>query len=125
MNDRSRTPARSISALLLIAVLSLVTAQACGPFFSPDVFVLKMRPDKPKDFAAGSLGVLLPTYPRQDLIVAFRYLNGGTLSQQEQRAYEPTYAGDDPEEYRRWSTDDAQDFGLSLIHISMWKPVRP
>jgi hypothetical protein len=111
MNDRSRTPARSISALLLIAVLSLVTAQACGPFFSPDVFVLKMRPDKPKDFAAGSLGVLLPTYPRQDLIVAFRYLNGGTLSQQEQRAYEPTYAGDDPEEYRRWSTDDAQDFG--------------
>src|ERR1017187_1222968 len=60
--------------------------------FLSDVFVRKLRPDNPKEFAAGKLGVLLPTYPRADLVVAFRYLNGGILSATEQKAYQPTYS---------------------------------
>jgi hypothetical protein len=96
-----------VPSLLLICVLALLTAQACGPDFVPDVFVLKLRPDKPKDFAAGKLGVLLPTYPRADLIVAFRYLNGGVLSPAEQAAYAPTYAESDPQWMQQWTAENA------------------
>jgi len=78
-----------VPSLLLLATMSLFTAQACGPDFFVDVFVRKLRPDNPKEFAAGKLGVLLPTYPRADLAVAFRYLNGGVLSPAEQQAYHP------------------------------------
>src|ERR1035441_10349597 len=98
-----------IPTFILIFVMSLFTAQACGPDFYPDVFVRKMRPDHPKEFAAGKLGVLLPTYPRADLTVAFRYLNGGTLSTGEQLAYEPTetyYSEVDWAE--RWKEEDAE-----------------
>lgn len=87
---------RFIPSLLLLVIGSLFTAQACGPEFYPDVFVRKLRPDNPKDFAAGKLGVLLPTYPRADLTVAFRYLNGGSLSVAEQKAYQPTYSNAEP-----------------------------
>jgi hypothetical protein len=79
-----------VPSLLLLVMMTLFTAQACGPDFFPDVFVRQLRPDKPKEFAAGKLGVLLPTYPRADLAVAFRYLNGGSLSANEQKAYQPT-----------------------------------
>jgi hypothetical protein len=88
----------------IIILLSLVTAQACGPSFFPDVFVLKMRPDKPNEFAAGSLGILLPTYPRQDLVVAFRYLNGAALTPAEQAAYEPSYSMGDPAWEKQWES---------------------
>jgi len=77
-------------SLLILVVLPLVTVQACGPEFYPDVFVRKMRPDNPKEFAAGKLGILLQTYPRADLIVAYRYLNGGKLTSTEQAGYSPT-----------------------------------
>jgi hypothetical protein len=112
MNSPHRTPTRSVFrrfvlSTCLIVALSLFTAQACGPFFFPDVFVLKLRPDKPKEFAAGSLGVLLPTYPRQDLAVAFRYLNGGTLSAAEQAAYEPSYSMNDPDWEKHWNQQAA------------------
>jgi len=91
-----------IPALMLIFVMSLFTAQACGPDFYPDVFVRKLRPDNPKEFAAGKLGVLLPTYPRADLVVAFRYLNGGILTATEQKAYQPSYEESDPEWEKNW-----------------------
>lgn len=81
-----------LGALLSAVVMPLATVQACGPDFTPDVFVYTMHPDAPKDFAAGKLGVLLPTYPRADLSVAYRYLTGGSLSKDEQAAYTPTYS---------------------------------
>ena len=83
---------KRLFALAPIAVLILMpfyTAQACGPEFFPDVFVRTFHADHPADYAAGKLGILLPTYPRADLAVAYRYLNGGTLTLQEQKAYKP------------------------------------
>lgn len=124
MNIRPRTQARAVAAFLLIAVLSLVTAQACGPEFFADVFVLKLRPDKPKEFAAGSLGVLLPTYPRQDLIVAFRYLNGGTLAPPEQAAYEPTFAMNDPEWEGHWDRLAAEQKKSDVSPMDAWIAAR-
>jgi hypothetical protein len=89
-----------ILSLVLLVVLPLVSVEACGPDFYPDVFVRKMRPDNPKEYAAGKLGILLPTFPRADLIVAYRYLNGGTLTQAEQSAYTPT------ESYYEWMHEE-------------------
>ena len=96
-----------LSSLLLVVLMTLFTAQACGPDFYPDVFVRKLRPDKPKEFAAGKLGVLLPTYPRADLVVAFRYLNGGSLTPGERETYQPTYADGEPEVEQTWAREEA------------------
>lgn len=85
-----------VGALVAALVMPLVTVQACGPDFFPDVFVYTLHPDAPKDFAAGKLGVLLPTYPRADLAVAYRYLIGGKLGKDEQAAYAPMYSMAEP-----------------------------
>lgn len=98
-----------VPSLLLLAIMTLFTAQACGPDFSADVFVRKLRPDNPKEFAAGKLGVLLPTYPRADLTVAFRYLNGGVLSPAERKAYQPTDSHYSEEEWvAKWQREEAE-----------------
>jgi hypothetical protein len=78
--------ALSLLPALVAIVLPFVAVQACGPFFEPDIFVRKKHPDRPADYAAGKLGILLPTYPRLDLIVAWRYLNGASLVGEEQKA---------------------------------------
>lgn len=108
---------------LLACALALFTAQACGPDFRPDVFVQLMHPDKPKEFAAGKLGVLLPTYPRQDLAVAFRYLNGGTLNAVEQAAYTPTYSFLDPEWEKQWDAQNGNVQGED-DPAANWKKLR-
>jgi hypothetical protein len=89
-------PLHHLSLLLLVLFLLLAAAQACGPDFAPDVFIHQLHPDNPKQYAQGKLGILLPTYPRADLIVAFRYLIGGTLNPAEQAGYQPTYSIDEP-----------------------------
>lgn len=90
-----------------VAILfPFVSVHACGPFFFDDVFVRSLRPDKPKLFAEGKLGILLPTYPRADLIVAYRYLNGGSLTPEEQKAYKPTLSLSEIE--NEGTTDDAE-----------------
>lgn len=112
-----------ISSLVLLFVMSLITAQACGPDFYPDVFVRKLRPDNPKSFAAGKLGVLLPTYPRADLAVAFRYLNGGSLSTDEQKAYQPSYELSDPEGEKQWNMQQAES-AKQVDPSAQWKTAR-
>jgi hypothetical protein len=89
-------------SVLLVFLMTLFTAQACGPNFYPDVFVRKICPDNPNNFSGGKLGVLLPTYPRADLTVAFRYLNGGSLTATEQKAYQPIFDYTDPEWNKPW-----------------------
>jgi len=80
----------SLAPLAVAITFPFLSVKACGPFFADDVFVRPLRPDHPKLFAQGKLGILLATYPRADLAVAYRYLNGGTLTPEEQTAYEPT-----------------------------------
>ena len=80
----------SLSPFIVAIALPFLQVEACGPDFFPDVFVRNLHADHPTDYAAGKLGVLLSTYPRADLSVAYRYLSGGTLTPEEQRAYHPT-----------------------------------
>lgn len=110
-----------IAALIVLFVMPLVTVQACGPDFTPDVFVRKLRPDDPKQFAVGKLGVLLPTYPRMDLAVAFRYLNNGSLNAAEQRGYQPTYSYYEAEWENSW--DERNSSGGS-DPVKEWQTIR-
>jgi len=75
-------------ALLLIAALGVPppVSQACGPFFPVAIFIQSKHPDLPlEQFAAGKLGIVQPNYARSYLVVAYRYLSGGTLSSAEQK----------------------------------------
>ncbi len=78
-------------AALAIAALLLpkCDVEACGPFFEPDVFVSSAAPDDRVAFASGQLGILQAGFDSNDYAVAYRYLNGGKLSEAEHRAYAP------------------------------------
>ncbi len=97
----------SLIRLFVFATFPFAMVQACGPDFFPDVFVQRIHPDHPKEFAAGKLGVLLSSYPRADLAVAYRYLNGGSLNPEEQKGYQPTYSAAE-DIYSGDAADDSQ-----------------
>ncbi len=96
MRIRLRTSA-VLSAAALLA-MPFVVVQACGPDFSPDTFVRTTMPDDFHAFAAGHLGILQTGYDSNELAVAYRYLNGGALSKDEQQQYAPP-----PEPAKDWS----------------------
>jgi hypothetical protein len=67
----------------------LVPTLACGPFIPAAVYSFQNNPDLPlKSYAAGNLGVVLPSFAKSYLVVAYRYLNGKPLSKEEQTAAE-------------------------------------
>jgi hypothetical protein len=89
------------SAVLNAAVLLVMpfgAVQACGPDFEPEVFVRTTRPDDLQAVAAGRLGILQTGYDSNELAVAYRYLNGGVLSKEEQAQYAPP-----PQPAKDWS----------------------
>jgi hypothetical protein len=78
-------------AVLAIAVLLLpmCNVEACGPWFEPDVFVSNSHPDDLSSFAKGQLGILQSGFDSNEFAVAYRYLNGGRLSDAELHSYVP------------------------------------
>jgi hypothetical protein len=87
---------RNRSYLLLFALILLTprNASTCGPFFPEAIFTYQVHPGKPmKWFADGNLGVVLPSFARGYLVVAYRYLAGRPLSAGERR---------DTIDYWRW-----------------------
>lgn len=77
----------SIAFVLVVAlILPPPPAAACGPFFPVTIFIQRNHPDLPlENFAAGSLGVLQPTYASSYLAVAYRYLSYGSFDASEQQ----------------------------------------
>lgn len=69
---------RLVPALLLVLAALLPTGvPGCGPFTNYAVFVNTLHPDYPfGPYAAGDLGVVMPTYPRSYLAVAYRCMSG-------------------------------------------------
>lgn len=67
-------------------VLAAPAIYACGPWFDEAIFVPGGVPQTSQaEFASGKLGVVLPTMRRSYLIVAYRYLNGMKLNQEQQQ----------------------------------------
>jgi hypothetical protein len=89
-SDRCASVRRSRSRLIscFIFCLLLVNAAApCGPGFVEPLFVTTSAPESPyENFAAGKLGLVKPEYHRTVLVAAYRYLTGGTFSQEERKA---------------------------------------
>jgi hypothetical protein len=58
----------------------------CGPGFITPIFEYKHAPENPyQNFAAGKIGILKPTYRRVVLFAAYRYLNNGNFTADEQQ----------------------------------------
>ncbi|HUH64621.1 MAG TPA: hypothetical protein VLZ50_16560 [Terracidiphilus sp.] len=97
-----RTRILGFAALLIAVLLSpLGNIEACGPFFEPDIFVRATAPDDLVAFAAGQLGILQARFDSSEYAVAYRYLNGGKLSDSERTAY--LHMNVPPQTYPDWS----------------------
>lgn len=92
-----RTLAIALAALLLLN--STTPARACGPFFTEPIFVFENSPDLPfEEFTNGKIGIVLPTFGRKTLVIAYRYLNGGSFSTDEQTELIAALKGKAPED---------------------------
>ncbi len=133
-----RTRFFAIAALVVVVLLSPIgNVEACGPWFEDDVFVSTTSPDDLASFAKGQLGILQAGYDSNEYAVAYRYLNGGKLSDAERSAYEPTtsqphavvdYRNLTPEQIaaaqkaRKEAEENAQPFGQWLRERAKYIP---
>ena len=91
---------RAIAFISLIALLihSQTAARACGPSYIEPIFVFNNSPDLPfQEFAAGKIGIVKPTFGRKTLLIAYRYLNGGSFNSEEQQQLVAALKGESPE----------------------------
>ncbi len=116
---------RSAITLTLMLVMPIALVQACGPDWEPDVFVRTTRPDDVHAFATGRLGILQTGFDSNELAVAYRYLNGGKLSEKERLAYAPPL-----QPVRDWSkmtaaqVEEAREAGSATLPIHRWRTAR-
>lgn len=89
MTSWKRLAVAGVVAAGLPAAMLLVGVWACGPDWEPEVFVPEHYPANASQFADGHLGVLQRGYYHAPLIVAYRYLHGGKLSDAEKAVYNP------------------------------------
>lgn len=101
--------------LTRLAVLSMVisvllsTALPCGPGYVTPIFITTAAPENPYAyFAAGRLGIISTGYRRSLLIAAYRYINGGGYTPDEQKALVELWKSDIDRNYTR--TDDITPF---------------
>ena len=85
--------------LSLIFLFQPVPALACGPETVEPIFVFSTSPDLPFDeFTRGKIGIVQPTFGRKTLVIAHRFLNGGTFTEDEQRGLVLALKGKPPED---------------------------
>ena len=71
---------KSVATLVLGGVIGIII-YACAPAFPRAVFTYARHPDFPRTaYLSGKLGVFERSYARSYLVLAYRYLNGPTLS---------------------------------------------
>jgi len=87
MNVKKVRMIRIIVPFALVLSWGILPAYSCGPFFPTTYFEYSLHPDFPLEtFAKGRLGILKPTYAASYLLVAYRYLAGIPLDEEEQQA---------------------------------------
>ncbi len=92
---------RSLALVLVALMLGQLTrhATACGPSVIEPIFVFEGSPDLPfENFIRGNLGIVRPTFGRKTLVIAYRLLNGGTFTDDEQSALVQALKGSAPED---------------------------
>jgi hypothetical protein len=97
MRSLHRTIAVALAALVLLN--SAPVATACGPYFTEPVFIFEDSPDLPfTEFTSGKIGIIRPALGRKTLVIAYRYLNGGAFTSDEQSALLEALRGKAPED---------------------------
>lgn len=84
-------------------------ALPCGAPSLYPLFSYTRAPENPyENFAAGRIGIVKPTLKRSVLFAAFRYINGGSFSADEQKALVEVWNADfNNKDFRDVSIDDA------------------
>src|SRR5262245_23019643 len=102
-SDRKKRSALVLAVCVLMG--TVVPARSCGPDLFEAIFVRPTTPDDPEAFAAGSLGILLPTHYQRYLYLAYRNLSGHPLSAEDRAqalALPPTSFGEGQSGLQRW-----------------------
>lgn len=95
-----RLPRHALAATLIVVMLlnGVSAVSACGPTYTIPIFAFKESPDLPfEDFVSGSIGIVRPTLGRKTLVIAYRYLNGGSFTGEEQKELIEALKGIAPE----------------------------
>src|SRR5258705_9513166 len=91
---------RPLAMVLVTLVLIQLTkpVKACGPETLQPIFVFRNSPDLPfADYTAGRIGIVQPTFGNKTLVIAYRYLNGGSFTADEQKELVAALNGAPPE----------------------------
>ncbi len=103
---------RCLCVVILFGLLLNVrfAAHACGPSYLDPIFIFQDSPDLPfEDFTAGKIGIVRPTFGRKTLLIAYRYLNGGSFTASEQKDLVMALKAETPEQ----EMDAAVEFWLN------------
>jgi hypothetical protein len=95
---------------LFVVLLSLLTnALPCGPSYVTPIFEYDSAPENPyENFAAGKLGIIKPKFHRSVLFAAYRYINGGGFTPDEQKAMVDVWQAEfDNKDYQNDDITDA------------------
>jgi hypothetical protein len=96
-----RLPHRALAAALVGLILAnyVIPVSGCGPFLTQPIFAFKESPDLPfEDFVRGNIGIVRPSLGHKTLVIAYRYLNGGSFTGEEQRDLVDALKGIAPEQ---------------------------
>lgn len=74
-----------LSAFILLCCLATPpNGETCGPYFPEVIFTYPTHPDLPLEkFVRGNVGIVLPTWERRFLVIAYRNMNQHPLAQEE------------------------------------------
>jgi hypothetical protein len=101
---------RQVLTLLLMVFICLnfiPHAIACGPESINPIFVFDESPDLPfVEFTQGKIGIVKPTFGRKTLVIAYRILNGGSFTGEEQQALVEALQGRAPEDNARTAINE-------------------
>jgi hypothetical protein len=110
-----------MGAVLIVVLVTPSAVYTCGPYLESAAFVLAEGPQVSQaDFVGGKMGILLPTFSRSYLIVAYRYLNGLKLDDEQRqdavdvwnRRVGPNPQGNDRSAIEAWNEARGQVSGL-------------
>jgi hypothetical protein len=79
-----------LTVLVIAAVFAIAPSdlESCGPYFRTAVFSFaRSAAIEETDYAEGRLGVVQPSFDRENLVIAYRYLTGAPLSADEVAAF--------------------------------------
>ncbi len=75
----------TVSLLLIFTFIS--NALPCGPSFVSPLFTVRSAPEHPyQNYANGKIGIVKPTFHRNVLFAAYRWINGVGFNTEEQKA---------------------------------------